>query len=336
METEEIKGVEIFSTGNWNGDSYSDSDLDAIVAGFNETKAQLKPYLKLGHGEAQKLLKADELPSAGFITNVYRSGQKVLADFSNIPKKIYELMKKKAYSRVSVELYKDMKIGEKVHAWALKAVALLGGETPAVHSLDDIIALYGEVFVPTVFSKEVPIRTVEFNFDDLLAKQKQEGFKMDLETLTKQNQELDGKVKSLSEENANLKSSLEAIGKDLETQKSETAKIKEERRLSEISTSVKELVTAKKITPARGEKLKSILEALPTEKKFSFGGKEFSSVGAFVLEFASEEQVQLPVEEKTEMGKEAGKDIDTKAKEYAAKHQVSYKDALIAVANEGK
>ena len=141
-ETFDIPGVEIFASGKWNGDTYTEKDLDMIVESFNELKDKVKPYLKIGHGADQTLLREDELPSAGWISNLKRVGKKLVADFVRIPKKIYEVMKRGAYSRISSELWWDIPIDGKTYPRVLKAVSILGGETPAVHDLDDILSLY--------------------------------------------------------------------------------------------------------------------------------------------------------------------------------------------------
>ena len=140
----DIDDVEIFSVGKWNGDEYTEQDLDDIVKAFNEIGGQIKPFLKLGHDNKQKLIQEDGLPSAGWITKLKRKGNKLVATFSNIPKKIKELIDKKAYGRISSEIYWNVKINNKNYRRALKAVALLGANTPAVNSLDDWVDLYTE------------------------------------------------------------------------------------------------------------------------------------------------------------------------------------------------
>lgn len=143
METFDINDVEIFAAGEWNGDHYTTKDLDTLVESFNKTKESLKPYLKLGHSDQQKLLAEDELPAAGWIANLRRIGEKLVADFVGVPKKIYELIKQGGYKRISSEIYINPKIAGQIYDKALKAVALLGGATPAVSNLKDIMALYG-------------------------------------------------------------------------------------------------------------------------------------------------------------------------------------------------
>jgi len=138
----DIKDVEIFSSGTWNGDKYTNDDLDSMVSAFHSLGDKIKPFIKLGHSEKQKLLQQDGYPSAGWITGLKRNGSKLVADMSGIPKKIYELIKNKAFGRWSSEIYWNIKENGQKHKRVLKAVALLGADTPAVTNLDDFINLY--------------------------------------------------------------------------------------------------------------------------------------------------------------------------------------------------
>jgi len=138
-----IEGVEIFASGTWNGDKYTTKDLDDMVTAFAETSKTVKPYLKLGHSNEQSILQNDGFPAAGWIGNVYRDGEKLLADFIDIPAKIFELLKNKAYRKVSSEIYHNITLSGKPYRRLLSAVALLGSDMPAVTSLDDILSLYG-------------------------------------------------------------------------------------------------------------------------------------------------------------------------------------------------
>ena len=145
METLTVFGVEIFSAGKWNGDTYTEEDLDAMVAAHNDLKSRLSPPVKLGHNDEQKLLAKDGFPAAGWIVNLYRQGKKLIADLTGIPKKIADLMRVGAYRKRSAEIfwdYEDPTTGKK-YSRVLCGLALLGEELPAVSTLDDILALYG-------------------------------------------------------------------------------------------------------------------------------------------------------------------------------------------------
>ena len=79
-----IKDVEIFSTGTWNGKEITEKDLDNIVDAFSKTKEVVRPFLKLGHDDNQKLIQNDGLPAAGWVENVRKVGGKLRADFVDI------------------------------------------------------------------------------------------------------------------------------------------------------------------------------------------------------------------------------------------------------------
>ena len=46
-----LNGVEIFATGKWNGDTYTQEDLQEMVNSFIPLKQTLQPFVKLGHNE---------------------------------------------------------------------------------------------------------------------------------------------------------------------------------------------------------------------------------------------------------------------------------------------
>jgi len=143
-ETRDIKGVEIFSAGTWNGDAYTLDDLDEMVRAFNENAEHVRPFLKLGHNNEQALLKSDGMPAAGWVTKVYRDDDKLLADFEDIPDKIFRLIERRAYRKVSSEIYVNVQISDRKYKYMLGAVALLGAELPGVMNLNDIMARFSE------------------------------------------------------------------------------------------------------------------------------------------------------------------------------------------------
>ena len=87
METMDISGIEIFSNENMpNGHEYTEKDLEEIVNGFHTTKNELKPYLKFGHDNKQKLAQDSGMPALGWVENLRKVGNKLVADFVKIPK----------------------------------------------------------------------------------------------------------------------------------------------------------------------------------------------------------------------------------------------------------
>lgn len=140
----DLNNVEIFAIGNWNKDNYTHSDLNEMIDNFGKLREIVKPYAKIGHSEDQKLLNSEGLPAAGWVDSIKMVGNKVVATFKDVPRVVKDLIDKKAYRRVSAEIYPKYKnpADGKIYRNVLRAVAFLGGETPAVETLSDIQALY--------------------------------------------------------------------------------------------------------------------------------------------------------------------------------------------------
>lgn len=75
------------------------------------------------------------------MSRIYRSGDTLLADFTDVPTSVYELIQTAKYKFVSVELLKDVQAGTRTLPWVLDAVALLGADQPAVGTLKDLQSL---------------------------------------------------------------------------------------------------------------------------------------------------------------------------------------------------
>ena len=127
MTFADIQGVEIFRVGKWNGDAYDRKDLDDIVAAFDAVG--FRPPVKLGHKESS----GD--PAFGWVKALRRVGDVLLADFMDIPDKIAVMLKDRQFDAVSSEIFWNLERAGKTFRRALKAVALLGAETPAVAGL---------------------------------------------------------------------------------------------------------------------------------------------------------------------------------------------------------
>jgi hypothetical protein len=123
-----ISGVEIFASGTHNGDVYTDSDLDDIVSAYKDL--DYKPAIKVGHSKDEP-----GAPAYGWVENVRRVGTKLVADFTSMHDSVVDAIRKRSYDRVSSEIYFNFKRGAKTFRRALKAVALLGSEVPAVANL---------------------------------------------------------------------------------------------------------------------------------------------------------------------------------------------------------
>ncbi len=123
-----IRGVEIFRAGIHNGDSYTEQDINDMVSAFNEL--DFRPALKVGHTKDQP-----GAPAYGWVKNLKRVGDKLVADFEDMHDSVVDAIRKRTYPNVSAEIYFNLKRGGKSFRRALKAVALLGADVPAVAGL---------------------------------------------------------------------------------------------------------------------------------------------------------------------------------------------------------
>lgn len=123
-----VRGVEVFRIGNWNGDDYTAEDLDEMIAAFGDQGYGVP--LKLGHDEVSGG------QAYGWVERIYRVGDTLKADFKDMPAWVFDwVFVQHAYDQVSIEIYFNLKRNGKTFKRALKAVALLGAETPAVSGL---------------------------------------------------------------------------------------------------------------------------------------------------------------------------------------------------------
>lgn len=343
LETTDIPNVEVFAAGTWNGEDYSVADLDAMVEAFAATKDALKPYLKLGHKGKPGL--TDGLPALGWLGNVRRVGTKLVADFSRVPAKLGELIRAGAYRRVSAEVYWNITVEGKKWPYALKAVAILGGDTPAVSTLNDIMALYaGQLETVKAYDNDAATRTHEYEPAKSEVMQMDEKMKElagRLDAVEKKFTQAEETNKALTAENATLTKKLEAADKRAIDAEASVAEFRQKANEAEVSGAVDKLIADKKIVPAQKESVFAVLMAAkqaPELKSYSKDGKGGAPLFETTLKaFSDGTAAGLPTEEESEMGKDAtGDDLDAQAKDYAAKHKVSYRDALIAVAPKQK
>jgi hypothetical protein len=141
-----IEGVEIFATGKHRGSdvvTITDDDLTAMVNSFNELHSVggFQPVLKLGHDDVQKFFGARKgAPNLGFVEKIWKEGSKILANFSNVPDALFDLIKQRRFNSVSIEMFPKTEFNGTQFRNVLTAVALLGAELPAVKGLKDLAA----------------------------------------------------------------------------------------------------------------------------------------------------------------------------------------------------
>lgn len=161
-----VPGVEAFCTGVHRKNPYVKADLDQMARNFSQLRGTLDPPLVIGHEEAGTWLKDTGYPSAGRVANVrnnytddpclqcggtgrrgtspcpFCAGRGLayvqFVDFVDVPKTFANLIKGRAYSKVSSEVYDDFEHGGRHYGKALRRVAMLGGELPQIKTLADL------------------------------------------------------------------------------------------------------------------------------------------------------------------------------------------------------
>lgn len=327
METIDIQDIEIFKTGFWNGREYKESDIDELVESFSEIGHLVKPYLKLGHDENQKLLQKDGYPSAGWLANVKKVGKTLIADFKKVPKKIGELIKNKAYGRISMEMFTNLKVENKVYPKVLRGAALLGADTPAVLSLNDMINLYEnndyeEIITCTDYKKH----------EDVVMEEK---VKVDVQL--KDAEEIKNTIEEFTKQAEDLKSQLDTIKKENEALKGEIEKVEFSKKESEVETYLESQIEKGKILPKQKDMFKHLLLGEEQEGVLVFSKEKKSQFDLVKEIIESNEKVDF-TEDSEAVETESQVDDDVKLAEkalkFAKENKIDYADALIEVSKK--
>jgi hypothetical protein len=325
-------GVQIFAKGKWNGDEYSTDDLDQMVQAFEENKDHVRPFLKLGHDNDQKLLQKEGLPAAGWVERIYREGDHLYADFAEIPQKVYQLIERKAYRKVSCEIYCNVQINERKYKYLVGAVALLGAETPGVMSLDDILAQYKLTShaMYATYAQSDDIKVYETENQTNQGEKTMEKTERELQ-LEKELAEAKAATLALETE----KTKLEADKKDYEAKA-----IEAEGKLfaAEVERTADQLASEKLITPAMRPYAVQLLGA--EKKTYKVGEKEltkFEMLKELCKLFQAAGTVNL--EESSTDGKDAAKKDEStqetliaEVEKYALENKKSFSEAYRIVA----
>jgi len=267
-QTFNIEEVEIFSVGKWNGDSYTQKDLDAMVAAFEDVGFQ--PPLKLGHNkEQEKEIHQDGQPALGWVEKLSTKGGKLLADFSHVPQKLYEAIKRKNYTTISAEIYIDFDFNGAKFSKVLRAVSLLGADIPAVGGLEQIVDLYtkeGEHASSDDYK-------IYFTKDEDTNKEAEKMEKAELEKKLAEE-----KVAREASDKALKKSEDEKALSEKATKEAEAklAEVQAEAKLKGTDTLIETLKKEGKLTPAFEEEAKALLMSASDTKCFTYkadGGK---------------------------------------------------------------
>jgi hypothetical protein len=172
-----IDGVEIFRSGTWKGDKYTEADLDEIVSNFPHVGFDVP--VKLGHSDDPGE------PAYGWVEKIFRVGDRLLANLRDVPDEIYKALQAVRYDAVSAEIYFDLERNGRKFRRALKAIALLGAETPGVAGLKPLRAAFRGLSVDAAF------RTYDFQQEKIEMTDSQEMVAGLIDTVCRQAKRLD-------------------------------------------------------------------------------------------------------------------------------------------------
>ncbi len=283
------KDFVIFKTGTWNGETFTEADLDRMAANYDPNDP---PHFFLGHSSDYK--GKTTIPSWGRITKgLKRIGNELIAQGAMFHEQMAEWIKEGFFNQRSVEITKDNK--------RIIAIGLLGAMPPAVKGMP----LMQEVFKDAAlqYSAFNDSKCIEFVEDDMEDKTKDLSeicgrFIEGIEPLITDHNLDDAIVKKVIEFQDELATALEVKIPDTETRwKQFTEKIKS------LFNKRKE---SKNMDEPKQKEYQDKIAALETEK---------ATLEAQNKEFAEKER--LANEAKAQAEKDAAKQaIETKAKEF--------------------
>lgn len=236
IETRKLENVEILQSGVWNGIKITDKDLDKMVENFNNRI--LEPFLNLDHDDkfTDKVKRALKVISLGFVSQLRRDGNKLIASFKQVPVKIAELIKAGMLKKRSVEFFpKGFRVNGQIHDMVLKAVSFFGADIPAVNSLGDDFDILFKSGPKIAFTDDESVEAEKIKFNTTEGKQ--------METISVPKSEYDELIKSKSDV-ARFKSEVEVNTTEISRLKDENKELTE--KLAKSDETVKELETLKK------------------------------------------------------------------------------------------
>jgi len=333
--TYNIKNVEVFSSGEWNKDKYSVEDLHSIVTSFNSLKEGFRPYVKLGHDNKQQIAKSSGLPSIGWVDNLYVKGTKLFADLNYIPKKVYQLIKSKAYRKVSCEIYFDLDVNGIKYPKVLSAIALLGAENPGVMNLADILGNYtlnqnNKIGVFESMAKKDSFKAYEHDFETNMGDEK----------MSEELKSLQEKIEAGKKDYETIETAKLAVEKELATEREEIKKYRDaaelaqmEAKSAKVATFILELENKRLSTPSMKD---LVTELMSDKKEYSIKEKSMTKEEVLVeILTLSKEAAKVNFEEssRADFAKGGNKEKDTEEKiaKYAKDNKCSYTQAYKAV-----
>lgn len=284
----DIRGANIFKAGTWNKQTFTEEDLDQIATTFNELSQAGRVPLKFGHNEEQPF--TDGQPALGWVSKIWRSGKDLYADFTDIPKVVYEAVRKGLYKFVSIELLKNAEQGGKRFPYVLDAVALLGADPPAVSGLEDLqkLALSRASFTfseALAFTRQTN-HSITGDSPDMDPKDLQKAIADAIAPVKAEIGDLSAKLKASETETAKFKAENEALKAKIATQEAEATKEKVKLAREAATLVLEAAVREKRITPAQRANFSKVLKIDDDAAVLALDMKDVEAMTSVTMEHA--------------------------------------------------
>lgn len=143
------KDFVIFKVGTWNGETFTEADLDNMVSSFNEDEP---PHIIIGHSSDYK--GHTRIPSFGRVLGgLKRVGKDLIACGTEFNEELAKWIKQGFYNQRSVEMSRDNK--------RILAIGMLGATPPAVKGLPSMDEALSEIALE-YSAKQVKSKVIEF------------------------------------------------------------------------------------------------------------------------------------------------------------------------------
>jgi len=332
-----IEGVEIFATGKHRGSQtveITQDDLTKMVNSFNELSGigGYQPVLKLGHDDVMKFFGARKgAPNLGFVEKLRIEGEKIVADFTNVPDALYDLIKQRRFNSVSIEMFPKTEFNGNTFSNVLTAVALLGAELPAVKGLKELAA--------TLFTEEPDTdlqgELVELQEQNDMATYSQEQLDTLVEAaVAKAKDEVRAEF---SDEVATIKSERDTAVEAQKTAEDSLRTFEDDSRKADASRMVDKAIEDGKLMPK--QKDAALAFALNLSGNVKFGDGE-TSLNKLFADFIDGLPTKVDLSESGQGGRDekfstAATEVDAKAKQkMSAKEGLDYPTARKLVLDE--
>jgi len=324
--------VEIFATGRWNGLPFTQEDLDVMVKAFNDLQEVQDVPLKFGHNEEQKM--TDGQPALGWVDSVWTESGKLFAKFIDMPRIVFEAMKKKLYKNVSIELDIGVEHKGEKYPWVLTAVGLLGADIPAVKTLSDLSAYMSKEFHPDKCAK----KAVVFTANSINKRSTVMSDDNDVTLLKKQVSALEAQNETLLNENMSLKQDkveLKAKFTQLEKQ-DEIRKVEEQRKT--LFTQLEGMVKNEQIAPHVRDSYMDDFDNATDKAIVVFAvDKLAKTIESSPQYFGAQQARARDQQRRNEADKPAGEIVDERTRKFMAEHgEKDYQTAKISVLRADK